>query len=65
MDLLAGIIPDKMVTSGTLTKLLSNGIQIEDDDADFVLEPKPKDEHQMKFIHNNIDVDFNGNYIHP
>jgi len=65
MDLLAGIIPETMVTSGTLTKLLSTGVQIEDDDADFLLDPKQKDQHQMKFDKNNIDVDMNGNYVHP
>ena len=65
MDLLAGIIPDKMVTSGTLTKLLLNGIQIEDDDADFQLEVRDKDEHQLKFDKNNLDVDVYGNFLHP
>lgn len=67
MDI-AGILANNnqnLTTSGALTKLLQNGIQVEEDDADFQIEPREKGETQLLFEKNNIDVDEDGNYITP
>ena len=43
--------------SGTLTKLLQMGVQVEDDDDDFMLEPRKPGQDQLLFTQNNIEVD--------
>ena len=39
-DVLAGLGGENFQTSGTLTKLLSHGVQIEEDDDDFKIPPR-------------------------
>ena len=56
---------ESAVTSGTLTKLLQNGVPVEEDDNDFMIQPREKGETQLLFERNNIDVDEDGQYITP
>ena len=39
-DVIAGFSGENFQTSGTLTKLLTNGVAVEEDDDDFQLEPR-------------------------
>ena len=45
--------------------MLQSGVQVEEDDDDFVLEPKKAGQQQLKFDENNIEIDDKGNYINP
>ena len=40
-----------------MTKLLQMGVRVEDDDDDFVLEPRKPGQTQLCFTQNNIEVD--------
>lgn len=50
-------------SSGTLTKLLQNGIPVEDDENDFEIQPREAGDTEYQFEKNNIEVDDNGKYF--
>lgn len=56
---------DNFKTTGTLTKLLQSGVQVEEDDFEFEIEPRGKGEVEFHFDKNNLEVDDNGNFINP
>lgn len=49
-------------TSGTLTKLLQNGIPVEEDDQDFEIQPREPGDTDLLFEKNNLEVDENGQF---
>lgn len=46
-----------------LTMMLSMGVQVEEDDADFDLPVRPPGQHEKMLNQNNISVDDNGNSL--